>query len=320
MSSWKPTNSNDGKTGETPSPRQAGPGRSELFPGRPGAGHGERFLKIGGVVTRVLEAGVQDAPTLVLLHDGAWGGSSDVTWGACLPQLAEHFHIIAPDFLGFGGSDKAAYFDRSSYTPRIDQVESVLAALMVNDIHLVGSSYGGSVALRMLAESRMPIQSATSIGGTGGSWKTEVMLRELGRWDGTRTDLARVLSLLMDESHPGFETQLARREYWASAPGHYRALASAALPLPDPLKQAVDDDWPSGLAGTEIPVLLLAGREDALFDAEWPERLRQHLPQAAIARMDTRHSPNLDHPQEVAEMIIRFVRAAADSNQGISHS
>jgi pimeloyl-ACP methyl ester carboxylesterase len=272
----------------------------------------ERAVRAGGVTTRFLEAGSPDNPTVVLLHDGAWGGASDVTWGACLPRLAERFQVIAPDFLGYGGSDKATYFDRSSYTPRIAQIESLLDALLVENPHVVGSSYGGSVALRMLAESSVPLRSVVSIGGSGAPWKTEVMLQELGRWDGSRDDLARVLRFLMDDASAGFAEQLALREQWAMAPGHYRSVASATLALPERLQQPIADPWPASLKTIETPTLLVAGRYDQLFEADWPERIQELLHHAEITRIDSRHSPNLDHQEEIVEVVTNFLEAVSE--------
>lgn len=268
----------------------------------------ERAVRAAGLTTRYLEAGNPDNPTVVLLHDGAWGGASDVTWGRCLPLFARHFHVIAPDFLGYGGSDKATFFDRSSYAPRVAQIEALLETLLVDDPHVIGSSYGGSVALRMVAEGRMPVRSVVSIGGSGGPWKTEVMLRELGHWDGTRDDLARVLAFLMDESHPEFADQLTLRERWASVPGHYRAVASATMELPKSLRTRIEDPWPAPLAHTSTPMLLIAGRDDELFEPDWAERIQAVATAAEIVRLDTRHSPNLDHPADV----VSVVRAFAD--------
>lgn len=207
----------------------------------------EYQVRVGDTKTRYIEAGNEEAPTLLLLHDGAWGGASDVTWARCIPHLAPDYRVLAPDFLGYGGSDKVTFFDRSSYAPRIDQLTGFLAALDISaPVHIVGSSFGGSVALRLVASARFPIASATSIGGSGGLWKTETMGSELGRWDGTRDDLARVLEHLMDRGS-GFAAQLDARERWAREPGHYRALASAGMPIPAALRRAVPDRWPEEL-------------------------------------------------------------------------
>lgn len=266
-----------------------------------------RHLKSGGFTTRYIDAGDPEADVILLLHDGAWGGSSDVTWGAAIPLLANKYRVIAPDFLGYGGSDKATFFDRSSYAPRIDQLGTILRTLCVNrPVHVVGSSFGGSVALRLLVQSPFLLRSVTSIGGSGGLWKTDVMKAHLGRWDGTRQDLARVLSFLMDHT-TAFEAQLILRQRWATDAGHYRAVASAALALPASLRTEIFDSWPESLNDLATPTLLVAGTRDELFDPEWPERISTRLRHAEIERLDARHSPNLDRPQEVAELVQRFL-------------
>ncbi|MCM3487097.1 alpha/beta fold hydrolase [Kocuria rosea] len=277
-----------------------------------------RHVRTGGFVTRCLEAGDEHPDTVLLLHDGAWGGSSDVSWSRCIPQLAQRYRVIAPDFLGFGGSDKATFFDRSPYEPRIQQVEDLLDTLGITEpVHVVGTSFGGSVALRLLAGSpdrSGMARSVTSIGGSGGPWKTAVMLEHLGRWDGTKEDLARVLRFLMAEDD-GFDAQLAARHAVATRPGHYRAVASAALPVPEPLKQQNTDPWPVGLGGVRVPTMLVAGTEDELFEHDWPERIAQELPEAVVERIESLHSPNLDRPQEVLAVLLRHFRRAEQNEE-----
>ncbi|MDO8383536.1 MAG: alpha/beta hydrolase [Microbacterium sp.] len=254
-------------------------------------------------MTRYLEAGSLHAPPLLLLHDGAWGGSSDVTWSDCILPLAKNFHVFAPDFLGFGGSSKITAFDQSSYTPRIEQLLAFVAHLGIDaPVHVAGSSYGGSVALRLVADGRLPLASVVSIGGSGGKWKTPIMIEELGRWDGSREDLLRVVRYLRDDADIAQE-QLERRLYWATRPGHYRSLASAGMPIPDALRTSIADDWPASLAESNVPTLLIAGDRDDLFDPEWPDHVAASLGSAGIVRVDARHSPNLDHPEPIVHLI-----------------
>jgi pimeloyl-ACP methyl ester carboxylesterase len=274
----------------------------------------ELHLDVGGLRMRYLEAGEIGSPTLLLLHDGAWGGSSEVSWSECIQLFARNYHVLAPDFLGFGGSDKVTFFDRSSYAPRMWQVRALLDAVGCSGpVHVVGTSYGGSVALRLVAEGRVPLASVTSIGGSGGTWKTPLMSSELGRWDGTRADLVRIVRLLRDDDS-GFDDHVDRRLRSASTAGHFRAVASAAMPLPEVLRPDVEDPWPRQLRGAQVPTLLIAGTRDELFEPDWPEHLAQELDSAQILRIDAGHSPNLDHPDEVAEIVTTFMNAAEPSS------
>src|SRR5579862_8048898 len=59
-------------------------------------------MTVDGVGVFYREAGPKDAPTLVLLHGFP---SSSREFDALIPLLATHYHLIAPDFPGFGKSD-----------------------------------------------------------------------------------------------------------------------------------------------------------------------------------------------------------------------
>ncbi|MCI0144189.1 alpha/beta hydrolase, partial [Arthrobacter bambusae] len=242
---------------------------------------------------------------MILLHDGAWGGSSLVSWAGCIDRLATRFRVILPDFLGFGASDKLTYFDRAQFEPRVTQIEDVVHALGIEEpVHVVGTSFGGSVALRLAAQSAIPLLSATSIGGPGGFARTPLMNEELSHWDGTRYDLARVLRLLMDGED--FAAQLDSRFSSASVAGHYRAVASASLPIPEALRarSAIEPDpWPAQLGECSVPINLIRGERDQLLEPDWADRIASIAPQTEIVVMDALHSPNLDHPHEIVDVL-----------------
>jgi pimeloyl-ACP methyl ester carboxylesterase len=265
-------------------------------------------MQVGGLKTAYLRAGASDLPPLLLLHDGAWGGSSTVTWGNAIEELAESFYVLAPDLLGFGESDKVTFFDRSSYDFRGPHVRA-LAREVFGDrpVNVVGNSYGGSLALRMLTMGETNwIRTAVSIAGTGGPWKSELSSRELPRWDGTRDDLARVTALLVDREHERFEEWVDARLDSASQLGHFRAVASAAMPMPQVLKQSISDPWPQQLAGVVTPLMIVAGERDVLLEPDWTDRIKTVVPHARVVKLDARHEPNIDHPDEIIALIRAF--------------
>jgi pimeloyl-ACP methyl ester carboxylesterase len=269
----------------------------------------EKWIDAGPFRTRYLEAGKEHAITVLLLHDGAWGGASSVTWGNLIPLLSRNYHVLAPDMLGFGGSDKVVFVDRAQYQPRMHQMKWVLEALnIVDPVHLVGNSFGGSLALKTLADGRaFGIRSVTSICGTGGAWKADASPAELPHWDGTEQDLRRIVELLIDADSPLLEAQLAERFRWASDPGHYRAVKAVSTPLPPSLiRTRRVDAWPVELEGIVTPVMLVTGKRDVLIQPYWAERLRCALPHARVEVLDSRHSPNIDRPDLVASVLLDF--------------
>lgn len=94
--------------------------------------------------TRIIEAGQADAPTLLLLH--GTGGHAE-NWVRNLRRLAEHFHVIAMDFLWHGRSG-IVEFDPEIVPTLVDQVVDVLDLLGLDRAAVAGQSLGGWVAMR----------------------------------------------------------------------------------------------------------------------------------------------------------------------------
>ena len=63
------------------------------------AGYQHRTIRVGDVKTHFLEAG--SGPDLLLLHGGEYGASAEITWKHSIESLAQQFHVVAPDILGW---------------------------------------------------------------------------------------------------------------------------------------------------------------------------------------------------------------------------
>lgn len=274
----------------------------------------EKYVVAGGFNTRYLEAGDPSSTPVLLLHDGAWGGASSVTWNNVIPALAEKYWILAPDMLGFGGTDKAVFLDRSPYEPRISHITAFLKVLGVGFPHVVGNSFGGSLALRMLAsDQQIPLRSVISVNGSGGPWRTPLALSGLANWNGTEEDIRRITSLLV-EDFPFINAHVKERLRWASAPGHYRAVSAVSVPLPEALTAARPaDPWPAQMAETETPILLVAGKRDVLLYPEWTFHIQAAVPHTKVEVLDCKHEPNIDRPELLLPVLHAFLSSVDSS-------
>lgn len=274
----------------------------------------DHLTTVGPFKTRYLEAGLPTAPCLLLLHDGAWGGAADVTWSNVIAALAEQYHVLAPDLLGFGGSAKAVFLDQSPYDFRIAHLCAFLDQMGQDKVHLIGSSFGGSIGVEMLAQCPERLLSIMTISGTGGPWRSELGRRELATWDGTDADLDRIIDLLVEDTgHYDRAAQKAARLKWAAQAGHLRAMNAPGLALPAGISSGLkpNPDFPLNLQAADVPVCVLAGSRDLLVDPDWPEQLARGLKRGEIHRMDCRHSPNIDHPQEFSRFALEWLARAA---------
>ncbi len=90
----------------------------------------------------------EGATALLLIH-GFPTASWD--WEPLWPDLCKHFdHVVAPDLLGFGFSDKPTGH-RYSLLEQADLCETLLASLAVERVHILAHNYGVSVAQELLA-------------------------------------------------------------------------------------------------------------------------------------------------------------------------
>lgn len=273
----------------------------------------ENTVTVNDLETRYLAGAPEDAtaetPTVVFLHDGAWGASADVTWGGVLPLAAASYRVIAPDLLGFGGSAKSIRLDQSPFGFRTRHVWALLDHLgIAGPVHLVGCSFGGSLGLRALTDpaSTGRIASVTTISGTGGPWRS-AKSAELGPFDGTESDLRRIVDLLCGD-YPDAEAQVSARHRWASAPGHYTSVTAIHQPVPEALQSArPEDPYPASLAGVDMPTLLVACTEDPLVEPEWTAHLSGLLGRAQVAELPYRHEPNITHPAQTWEVVEGFL-------------
>lgn len=271
----------------------------------------EQFIRVGGFETRVITSGAPDDPPLLLLHDGAWGGSAELSWGAIIPVLGERYRVIAPDMLGFGLSAKVVRLDSSPYEFRVRHLVDLLDELgVVGPVHVVGTSFGGSIGLHMLGLCAERVASLITISGTGGPWRSEFGIQILGSWDGTIEGLIGIVDNLAEQS-PEFSPQahLAARLASASAVGHYRAMVAPGVALPEPLRQvnSAAAEWPKPIEGNPTPVLLVQGMRDALVQPDWPAHLLRALPNSSALRLDSLHSPNLTSPGLISKVIAEWV-------------
>lgn len=275
----------------------------------------QRVVSVNGVETAVLEAGPSDAPTVLLLHDGAWGGSAPISWSGVLPALAQTYRVVAPDMLGFGGTSKLVHLDSSPYEFRIRHLVSLLDTLGIpGPVHVVGTSFGGSVGLNMLASHADRVASLVSISGTGGPWRTSFGIELLGSWDGTRESLMTIVSALAEDTAEfSAGEHLKARLASASIPGHYRSMMAPGVPVPEQLKRtnAAAAEWPRQITGVTTPVLLVQGLRDQLVDADWTSHLAAVLPNAEVVQLDSLHSPNLSTPAHTAELLLDWLERAA---------
>jgi pimeloyl-ACP methyl ester carboxylesterase len=108
-------------------------------------GFRDRSAELRGIAFRWLEWGREDAPPLVLLH-GLTGHAH--TWDHMAPDLAERYHVIAPDQRGHGDSGFADTYATEDFVEDLDALADVWG---LERFALMGLSMGGHNAMAYAA-------------------------------------------------------------------------------------------------------------------------------------------------------------------------
>ena len=105
------------------------------------AGYTEGTIEARGISFHYLEWGQRGAPSMVLLH-GLTGHAH--IWDHMAPELAQRFHVFAPDQRGHGDSGHA-----DSYATRdfVRDLEAIVSVWRVDHFVLMGLSMGGHNAM-----------------------------------------------------------------------------------------------------------------------------------------------------------------------------
>jgi pimeloyl-ACP methyl ester carboxylesterase len=107
-----------------------------------------QYATVRGLKMFYREAGDKNSPTIVLLHGFP---SSSHMFRDLIPQLAAKFHIIAPDYIGFGYSDAPAV---SEFEYTFDNLaayveEFLFSALGLKKFSIYVQDYGAPIGYRI---------------------------------------------------------------------------------------------------------------------------------------------------------------------------
>jgi pimeloyl-ACP methyl ester carboxylesterase len=282
-----------------------------------------RTVMVEGISIFYREAGPKSAPTILLLHGLP---SSSRMFQPLLKRLADNYHLVAPDYPGFGHSD---WPDPKQFSYTFDHI----AQLMSGFTHTLGLShyalymqdYGGPVGFRMaLAHPEridaLIVQDAVAHNdGLGANWATRraFWVDRSAHEEALRNNL---LSLATTKTrHVGddpnvelYDPDLWTDEYaFLNAPGQ----AQIQSDLFYDYRTNVDayTTWQAWMRRTQPRLLVIWGKHDLSFDLGEPERYRADVPNAKVVILDAGHFALDTKAEEIADLVRGFMKTRAPS-------
>jgi pimeloyl-ACP methyl ester carboxylesterase len=276
-----------------------------------------RSAKVAGLNIAYREAGDPGSLKLVLLHGFP---ASSHQYRNLIPALATRFHVIAPDYPGFGNSDMP---DPAVFAYTFDKLSEITEAFLKNSgfdhFGLFVQDYGGPVGFRIVT--RHPelldwliIQNtnAYEVGFTSA-------------WDGFRNALwknrnpetERPLSAFLEhDAIKGIylfgakDPDLISPDNWESDSGFMQRpnAKRVQLDLFYDYRTNVElyPKWQAFLRERQPKTIIFWGQDDVFFTREGGEAYLKDLPKAEIHRLAAGHFAVEDSLNEIAEGMHRF--------------
>ena len=264
------------------------------------------------------EAGPKEGSILLLLHGLP---SSSRMFEPLLSRLSDHYHLIAPDYPGFGHSD---WPDPTKFAYTFDHIAETMnhftEALGLSRYTLYMQDYGVPVGFRMAlahpdrVEALIVQDGVAHDEGLGANWKTrrEFWKDRLANEEALRTNL---LSLQTTKTrHVGddpkvelYDPDLWTDEYaFLSAPGQ----AQIQSDLFYDYRTNVDayPKWQAWMHQTQPKLLVIWGKHDLSFDHGEPERYRNDVPNAEVHVLDGGHFALDTKADEIAALVRAFMK------------
>ena len=273
-------------------------------------------MTVDGIGIFYREAGPKDASTIVLLHGFP---SSSREFDTLIPVLATRYHLIAPDFPGFGQSDAPP---PSSYAYTFDNlaktINGLLEQLEINKYSFYLHDYGGPVGFRIISAhperlQALIIQNANAYKeGLGAKWAGIAQYWADPKahsevFDAFVSLTATKQRHTLGTSHPErYNPDTWTDEYaHLSRPGQREIQANLLYDYRTNV--ASYPAWQAWLREHKPPLLVVWGRNDPSFIAPGAEAFKRDLPDAEIHLLDAGHFALDEKNDEIASLILAFL-------------
>jgi 2-hydroxymuconate-semialdehyde hydrolase len=126
-----------------------------------------KTVTANGIRTNYIEAGSAANPPLILIHGSGPGVTAFANWNGVIPTLADHFHIFAPDMVGFGYTDCPADLPDINMDIWVSHIGAFMDAIGVGSARFIGNSFGGALTLALAARQPHKVEKIVLMGAAG---------------------------------------------------------------------------------------------------------------------------------------------------------
>jgi pimeloyl-ACP methyl ester carboxylesterase len=258
------------------------------------------YATVRGLRLFYREAGEKSAQALVLLHGFP---SSSHMFRDLIPQLADNFHVIAPDYVGFGYSDAPKI---SAFAYNFDNITAHVEDLLFNVLNLKKFSiyvqdYGAPVGFRIASKHSDAIDGIVVQNGNAYEEGIGAAFEPMKPfWAKRNSETEKPVRGLLTNETTVFQYTHGAKNLERISPDAY-TFDQFLLDRPGndaiqlellynyPSNVALYDTWHEYFRSKQPPMLIVWGKNDPFFTIEGAKAYQRDLPKAELHLIDAGH-------------------------------
>ncbi|HEY2820255.1 MAG TPA: alpha/beta hydrolase [Candidatus Acidoferrum sp.] len=279
-----------------------------------------KTLSVDGLNIAYREAGESTNPKLVLLHGFP---SSSHQYRNLIPALADRFHVISPDYPGFGNSDHP---DPATFAYTFDKLAEVIGHFLekkgFHRFGLYAQDYGGPVGFRIVNQKPEVLEwliiqntNAYEVGFTDawGGLRNALWKNRTPENEAAVAGLLALETVKMVYLHGSKLPELISPDNWNSdffttlQAAHGRQI-QLDLFYDYRTNVALYSKWQKFLKDRQPKTIIFWGQDDIFFTREGGEAYLKDLPKAEMHRLEAGHFAVEDCLEYISQNIHRFYR------------
>ncbi|MEM2760753.1 MAG: alpha/beta hydrolase [Nitrososphaerales archaeon] len=259
----------------------------------------QNFTTADRYSVRYLENGVSNKKHVLCLHGL---GASAERWSKVLPILAKEYHVVAPDLIGFGYSDKPEVHYTIDFLVRF--VRKFMKKMQLKKVILVGASLGGHIAL----------ETALAYGDTV---EKLVLVSPAGMMKNPTPGLSHYIAAAMyptvENARKAFQEmagskdvdEIYTKDFVNRMQLPYAKYAFMSAVLGSRAAPALEDR----LHKIKVPTLIVWGKKDGLIPVKFARKFHAYIKDSKLVIMDNcGHTPYFEKPNEFCNILLEFLK------------
>ncbi len=242
---------------------------------------------------------------VVLLHGSGPGVTAWANWRLTMPALATSFRVVAPDMVGFGYTERPPGV-RYALDTWVAHAIGVFDALELDQVNLIGNSFGGSLALALAIRHPDRVRRLVLMGAAGLSFSLTPGLDAVWGYTPSIENMRGLLDIFAF-NRDLVSDELAKLRYEASIRPGIQEAYSAMFPAPRQRWIDMLSSSEADIAALPHETLVVHGREDEVIPPENSYRLAQLIPRSQLHVFGRcGHWTQIEHAARFNQLVVDF--------------